>query len=816
MITASTPIGNTTVASIGLLSNQVGCSIALELVPGQVQQVGPSDVLFYDTIVNSDVLSAGYNLDTINTLIANDVLEYTDVVLTEPIPTVQTSGGGTFVGTISPNKSLQVLNREIQTTNHLDILPVTDSLGNLLIIYYRDAEGMSYSLNKGNTSVLISNVNLMYPDEITSYAVQVYNSPIALTPILKLFIGTLREGIKTFTPGIDSTYQDFVGIDSVVMPSDETALPGCREASQCTESIVVNPDTPGAIPVTVNGLTTYYATQQLYPDFIVDYLFQNSTSNIAPDVLPNTFKYISVAGITYSHINTGFAPVYILGILNFTLNNGCPLITYSRCLRDGKPDFKYCITPLHQQVYVTTTLNGRAKKTLTTTQSLWGTPLPNTVSVSRSGWTILQTDDGTTSHLINSLGQGLLPINILDVSGCTNGLTSAISGQLSSAIVSLRCYSTIVNGDVTEYLRFYSTETPLNQALGLSSFIYPPAPDTLRREPYITGTSIFIDPITGRETFFVTTDTAVWSYANSTWALLISSSASMATTLSTYFSTAITTSMQFASSLATMTTYLTGLRGFSIGSIPGSNTNFIAYMGSNIGIIQYKFICVSGVLSIKDTTTDSGRVLRQDLFNSYISDLTIPTGTNIVLSCAIQTSVPVRYDAQSNQMYYSYIPTDTLALPAPLTAKTTEYFDRSNYLVTDEPIQSFFSANTYKQFNYMPSDQIVALASETGNSIQVKTYLTNSITSSYYSAKFANYTVDSYLYLFLNRAFGKYIHLFIDQNVVNVVSASPYTYTLHGTSTYYTPIRAINELLTSEASAYFAANHIADGYIVND
>jgi hypothetical protein len=761
-ITVSTPVGNTTTTSIGLLTNEIGSCIALELTDGQITQVGPDDVLFYDVVVDSDITSTTYNLDTVNTLISNDILAYTDVVLTEPIPTVQSSFGGTFVGTVSSNKAVQVINRDIsQTTNHLDMLPVTDSAGNLLIIYYRDTEGMSYSLNSGKSSVLISNTNLLYPDEITSYSVQISDSVTASKTILKLFVATLREGIKTFIPGIDTTYQDFVSLDSV---SDGTLV--------------------GTQPS-------------------IDYLFQN---------------YVADETSTYSHINTGFAPIYILGILNYTPNNGCPLITYSRCLKDGLPAFKYCITPLQNQVYVTTYTNGKAQKTLTSvvntvdlSTSLW--PVTSSI-LSSTNWAILQTDNGVVATKYLDLQQGILPVNLIDISGYSNCYNYINTGQVSSYLVSIKTYSVALNTINNNFIRFCSTTT-INSSLLIETISITPPPQSLSLEPYITGTSFFSDPTTGIETIFVTTDSVVWQYFNSAWSIYISNYANVSNTLSAYLSTAVDKNMLLTTTASDIVTYVTGLRGFSIASVPNNTTNFVGFLGSNIGIIQYRYLCINGVLTIKDTTNVPGRVLRQDLFNSYISDLNIPTGTNIVLSCGIKTAVPVRYDTNSNQTYYTYIPNYSVNLPSPIVSTTTEYFDRNNYLVSGENISNFFSHSTYPVFNYFPSDQIVSLVAETTDTLQLKTYIDKEIISDHFQSAFSNFLEDYPLYLFLNTSFGKYIHLYIDHNVKTNIVVSPYAYTLHGTSTYYTPIKAISEVLASEESSYFVSNHMSDGYVSN-
>ena len=672
MSTVLTPVGISSITSIRLLSNLMGSSLALELVPGQITTMGPDKLLFYDTVVDSNSSSATYNLDTITNLVSDGILGDSTITLIDPTPQVKIVPGGTFVAGVTSNKNVKVSAKEYnQSSNHLEICPAVDENGKLLAIYYRDAEGISYSLNGGLSSVLIDNTNLLYPDEITSMSVQIYDSVLALKPIVKLFIGTLREGIKTFTPGVDTTFQQF------------------------------------------NNSGTYAsgAAGQLY-------YFKNSVK--------------SADGST--NIGLGYAPIYILGILNFTLNNGCPLVVYSRTFNNGAANFNYCTINLHSKTYSTTTVNGVAKKTLVTTVPAWN---------------------------INSYN--LSVGNIVDVISSIDCSRSLVSGTVSTKLVGIK---TVADNALTnEFILFNSTDSTI------STVLLPPAPATLRNEYFITGLSYFSDPVTGNSSIFVTTDESVWVYTNSTWSIFISSLSDTSTVLTRALSTGLTASLQPITTNVTPTTYLTGLTGFSVAQIPDVAGFYIGYMGSNIGILQYQFACISGNLVVKDSSTYPAKQLRTDLFSSC-STVAIPSQTNIILSCGLKTAVPFRYDVAENTTYFYYIPNDSISFSTQVNGTTaTEYFSRSNYLVSDgthtEGIANFYNENTYLEFDYIPSDQFIDTTSLDSPSLKLKSTLASPVMAAEYEQKFLAFInnpttsptlpndQDLYLYLKMSESYNQ-------------------------------------------------------------
>ena len=234
--------------------------------------------------------------------------------------------------------------------------------------------------------------------------------------------------------------------------------------------------------------------------------------------------------------------------------------------------------------------------------------------------------------------------------------------------------------------------------------------------------------------------------------------------------------------------------------------DYMGYVGSNLGIVQYHFSCIAGQLRSKDTTRIPARTLKPEIYNSYISALTIPPGTNLIIGCALKTSVPIRYDLPSNSTYLSYIPVET-------EKSGVEYFERANYLIQHEPSSKFYNNDTYRDIKYIPSDQIFNLASTTTSVLRLKTYIDNVISAGYYPTKFLTFVKDGKLYSYLNKSFGKYIHLYIKHKIINTVIIDQYTYTLEGSETYYIPVKAANVLLNEGIVGYFVTGYIADGYV---
>ncbi|MEI6297162.1 MAG: hypothetical protein WCO84_06020 [bacterium] len=310
----------------------------------------PGSSVLYNDIVVRDQSSALYNVPLIQEYIDNGILLN------------QTLSGhtGSELQTLSPaNLTINIttgipkLLSNAKTSNNIDnqqLLVSNDATGKFQYIYYKSVQGMSISADFGASQSLISNANLLYPDEITSFAIQVYDSLGGiLKQVNRLYIGTLREGVKTFTPGIDTTYVNF----------DENAV----------------------CPTHDN----------------IDLIFKTTVTTIVNTVYPTSSD-------TVTSVTATFCPTYVLAIINNPYSSGCPIFISSRPRQttitvdttvhiDGTnttttstvgPDYKTKVIYkyLHSQIYINDTK----------------------LNVSPSSWTLLQENtspDIFPKHILN-------------------------------------------------------------------------------------------------------------------------------------------------------------------------------------------------------------------------------------------------------------------------------------------------------------------------------------------------------------------------------------------------------------------------------
>ncbi len=339
-----------------VLTNNTPGSIILTLnnttyARDSVISMSPGSSVLYNDIVVTDQADVNYNVPLIQTYIDNGIL----------LNQTLTGLTGSELQVLSPanltinmTTGIPKLLANAKTANNIDnqqLLVSNDMTGKFQYIYYKSIQGMSISSDFGASQTLINNANLLYPDEITSFAIQVYDSVGGiLKQVNRLYIGTLREGVKTFTPSIDTTYVNF----------DENAVFGSDFIFKTTVTTIINTTYPSPI-----GLKT-------------------------------TIEVIAT-----------FCPTYVLAVINTPYTAGCPIFITSRprqttttvnttvntdgtntteYITDG-PDYKTkaMYKYLHSQIYVNNTLT-----TLT----------PNT-------WHLLQENDGGEDPLF--------PQHILDV-----------------------------------------------------------------------------------------------------------------------------------------------------------------------------------------------------------------------------------------------------------------------------------------------------------------------------------------------------------------------------------------------------------------
>ena len=294
-----------------ILTNNTDSSIILTLSnvtspDANLVSMAPGESFLYSDVVVTNEVDPNYNVTLIQGYIDAGILLHQEVVgIVETQLQLMSQGNAVIdLTTGTPKLISRVTTAGI---DNLQVLPVSNPTGVLQYIYYKSIQGMSISMDFGKSQTLISNANLLYPDEITSFAVQVYDSAAGvLHPVNRLYIGTLREGVKTFTPGVDTTYVTF----------DENA--SFDEIS----------------PIFKNSLRT--------------------TIQTGPTV--------------YAYSFPTFCATYVLAIVNEPYNSGCPIFIASRTMQQidngtPVPQTKVVYKYLHPQIYVNNTLTTLAPNT---------------------------------------------------------------------------------------------------------------------------------------------------------------------------------------------------------------------------------------------------------------------------------------------------------------------------------------------------------------------------------------------------------------------------------------------------------------------
>lgn len=279
-----------------VLTNNTGSSIILTLnnvtsPEANVISMAPGESLLYDEVIITNQLDPNYNVPLIYEYIDAGILLNQEIQGVTESELQLMSQGNTVVDLITgiPKLLSKVVTEGI---DNLQVLPVSNPTGALQYIYYKSIQGMSISMDFGKSQTLISNVNLLYPNEITSFAVQVYESNNGvLQPVNRLYIGTLREGVKTFTPGVDTTYVNF----------DENA-----------------------------------SFNEISP------IFKNSLEEVIQNVTTGPI-YTPVSDIKTFPT---FCPTFVLAIINTPYNSGCPIFIASRSIQTlVTTDVDYTIDP---------------------------------------------------------------------------------------------------------------------------------------------------------------------------------------------------------------------------------------------------------------------------------------------------------------------------------------------------------------------------------------------------------------------------------------------------------------------------------------
>lgn len=268
-----------------LLANITDSSVMLQLYSNNISQsehkdtvvnFNAEDVVFYNDITVQDVTSPLYNEPTVLDYISSGILS--DIVIEPKGPDVAFSGISGSCHSITGSLKKQV---SLSKEDHLELVYTVTPSNKLNILMYRDTTGISYSLDGGISTVATPTEGLLYPSEITSMAVQNSSFTNGIgNP--KLWIGTLREGLKSYILGSTSW-------------KSESDLEKTSEG--------------------VDGVSGKF-------------LFRESLINpIWNDYILHPENYTG-AGTVYRYIAGNYEPVYILGLINNPVSAGFPLVVY--------------------------------------------------------------------------------------------------------------------------------------------------------------------------------------------------------------------------------------------------------------------------------------------------------------------------------------------------------------------------------------------------------------------------------------------------------------------------------------------------------
>lgn len=657
-----------------------------------VIQFKPDEFVFYDDVVVSRADDTNYNLPKINKYIQNKILSASSTPLPLPTAAIKETGGGNHVLSINSEGIVtKTTSKTTENLDHIEIFTSVDVNNNLACIVYKDKQGLSYSLDGGVTIIPISNVNLLYPLEITSVAIQTYSEPLLDKPSPRIYIGTLREGIKTFAPN-ETAYSSASGMDSFIQ-LEESGLPS-------TSTITVD-----AIDYTIHN---------------IQYVFKHSlATNSAIKPTPDT-----QTGLNYSHTPGDFAPVYVLGVLNSPVDGGNPLLCYvrSNIERYNTPGTYDKITR-----YLSNNLRTGAKSyTKDLVYNIYRTAV-DTSYIDELGWRVIQqTFLATTTRdpyktytstlysnpgLYYPAGVANLPATLVDVVKTININTSSDVLASDSGIVSA------VNDNSGTVLMQFTVTPKVDSGARYLSIDLLPACGVLPKD--ITGFTAYWTSVRSESQFFITTPTKVRRLYSDSWSDFIVSDAwdinnqmhnlHLTASLHTFYNP-VTDTPPIGNDLSVaIKSHLIGLREFSLLNI--GNNEHLGIMGSDLGYVFTHFI-----KKIDDFVSPIGdfREFKFNLYSSWSTGLTYVPEARKLISCSLAVTPPLVYETPAVQTdpplkYFLYDPTTESTITSKNGVKSKIFY--KNYAYTESKYYFFnkynsstFDSNVDTHFDQQPFD----------------------------------------------------------------------------------------------------------------
>lgn len=690
----------------------------------------PKESVFFHEIFVDDTTSTLYNKDKISSYITQNILS--DTYFNPLPPTISLTGvinnthslslgnSGKFQKTLSHN-----------TYNHLSVAYTLNStLFGIKLLVYRDVDGISYSEDNGVSCVKIPNIGLLYPNEITSYAIQAYDSIKLTNSNSKIFIGTLREGLKSFTLGTSIQWEQEGIADDLV------------DIGTSSDVVVYND-----LNVPIKTVTV--------PDNY--FLFHYGITNITYEPSTN--------GKIYGYISGDFAPCYVLAVNNYpiTAGNGILVAVDNGVHRLITPDQTGAFIPMF--VCAFKYLHATSKQYTQSTRGYIETS--EDISIHNKWVSIC--DPITRLQNINSPVHftGQFPIMYDQLKQIpfksSNNYDTTISGDLIAVTETegldyvAKIYKLIgfnhIEGVQDRHLEF--TNLP---SLSISNHV----------SAYDFSGLSYTDIIAKNGTIntfaFLSSKEAIW-YCNlsatvPSWSPLIFSLLDLKLTPDFLFTT------------GTNITYLSGLSGFGLFQ---QDKNLIGIFASDLGYVQ----CALS-LSTSNTLSASGYTWLSNIHANKLRDIQVISDKQLVISCGLITESSIGYILPSVvnvPIKYSILtPTITSNMPSNLSSNihTTIY---KNYTTTESITPVFYNSSNINTLTVTPNtDQFYDLTFIYSQSIQASNKLlsppvyNNGYNFNFYNKLVSTYTGIASKYQKLSLLFQATEQIVLNNEVLSLVS----------------------------------------------
>ncbi|MCI4436166.1 MAG: hypothetical protein JHC33_05070 [Ignisphaera sp.] len=716
-----------------VLTNNTGTSIILTLnnvnsPDANIISMAPDESLLYDDVVILDTTNPNYNSELIQSYIDSGILlnqEITGITKSE----LQLLFQGNL--TINLNTGIPQLkaNPVVSGIDNIQLLPA-NSYGRTSYVYYKSIQGMSFSTDFGVSQVLINNDNLKHPDEITSFAVQVYDSNDGvLKEVNRLFIGTLREGVKTFTPGKDLTYVDF---------EPDASISGAPLFKNSLTAILITKNENG-VEYAVNGTGSINGVPNVST---VDVNTRKNANGVYYPVSPQS---------TYSF--TGYCATFVLAVINNPTNSGCPILIASRSKHfdvttttvinsvtgavtdpvintNDNYETKLTLKYLHNYIY----RNNEKVDTIS--------PIDPIAFATDNRWVLIQenTTLQSVSHIINT-GITQFPQHIVDViteytpDGAIFMIKHPLVGmENTNSLYRIVCSPNISTIPVVSYI---------GHPTQLYDFPFYGKINSISYVKDIASSNYFV---------FVTQNEVVWQYSpvrdaltnNNGWVQFIKAANPI-----TYLSTSISSNgiLNTAGPL-----HLKELSKFII--IPKNDTNnaYTGLLSCESGLVIYNFRLVNNEFTPGAKST---RTLLQNVAKSIITDLQVNIyGQNIhVLSCSYSSQIPRTYYQDKNCLQ--------------LINDNSNLVKGVYYIKSDADHSSiYYVTENSSNINYTQSGEQL-----TYNPVLLKSAYAYNIVSPAYEYKVSNFDYDEKLVQSLNTFVPyRYYFPYIKERIISSIS----------------------------------------------